>query len=151
MADAYLTYKKAMLDVWQGWWITWPLSMRVGLGNVYDTTGDVLRPAGTLAEKEISFRVSSGAPSDDFTYDSNGSAVVRFKPAGSSVEGFQSLATADAGALVEFRKDSSILVVYRDLNQRGISDARDVATELVHRYWQGRWSKELLIVAQVSA
>jgi hypothetical protein len=51
--------------------------------------------------------------------------------------------------VVEFRNDSSVLVVYQNLLQRGLSDARALAEHLVRRYWDGFWPEELLTVTDV--
>src|SRR5262245_20462050 len=111
MPSSYALYKEAMEKEWPKWWITWPLSKTIRIGDVLDTTGDVLRSAGTLRDRGIGFQTSPGAPPSFWKFDSNGSAVVRFKTAGSSVEGFSALASADAGALVEFKGDTTILVI----------------------------------------
>jgi hypothetical protein len=149
MTGSYESYKAAMHDAWNGWWITWPLSRRVRVGDALDTSGGTLRTAGDLASREVTFDSSTAAPPASFTYDSNGSATVRFKLAGSDPQGFSVLTRADAGALVAFDRSSSLLVVYSSLTQEGMSDIRAVAGELVEQYWKGTWSEELVGVTDV--
>jgi hypothetical protein len=106
---------------WQGWWINWPLSRRVRPGDAFDTSGGTLRTAGVLAGRGITFTSSPAAPPANFTFDSNGSASVRFKLAGATAQGFSVLTQTEAGTLVEFGGSSSVLVVYSGLTQEGMS------------------------------
>jgi hypothetical protein len=149
VASSFDSYAAAMRDAWEGWWLTWPLSMRVQVGDVFDTSGGTLRTAGDLATRQVSFQTSAPAPAAAFTYDSNGSAVVRFKLAGGIPDGFSALTEADAGALVEFESASAVLVIYSGLTQQGMSDTYSVAGDLVRRYWNGTWPEELAGVTDV--
>jgi hypothetical protein len=149
VTGSYDSYEAAMRDAWQGWWLTWPLSRRVRVGDAFDTSGGTLRTAGDLAGHGVTFELSPGTPAATFTYDSNGSAAVRFKLAGAVPAGFSALTEADAGALVEFGRSSSVLVVYSGLRQEGMSDTRSVAGELIRQYWNGSWPEELVGVTDV--
>ena len=149
MGGSYDTYKAAMQDPWKGWWIAWPLTQRVRVGDVFDTAGGTLRTAGDLTERKVGFASSPGSPPGNFVYDSNGAVSVRFKSAGSVPPVFSALAELDIGALIEFRHGSSAFVVYRDLIQEGFSDTRSVATNLARLYWDGRWGTELVAVSDV--
>lgn len=39
MTGSYDSYEAAVRDAWQGWWVTWPLSRRVRVGDAFDTSG----------------------------------------------------------------------------------------------------------------
>jgi hypothetical protein len=103
-----------------------------------------VRSAGDLAQHGVAFDRGPTVPAANFLYDSNGSAAVRLKLAGSTAQGFSALAQADAGALVEFADASSTLVVYSGLRQSGMRDTRSVAAGLVRLYWAGKWSKDVV-------
>lgn len=149
MGGSYDSYKAAMQDPWRGWWIAWPLSQRISVGDVFNTSGGTLSSAGDLAGRAISFDSARGAPPGNFTYDSNGSVSIRFKSAGSIPEGFSALAEMDAGALVEFDRETSVLAVYVGLTQQGFSDSRSVAADLACLYWGGHWDTGLVAVRDV--
>jgi hypothetical protein len=149
VTSSHTVYRDVMQSEWPGWWITWPLSKSIHLGDVFDTADDVLRSAGTLHDRGIPFSASRGAPPGFFKYDSKGSAQVRFKAAGSTGEGFSALGTADAGALVEFKGDAAILVIFRNLGSQEMSDTRSVASQLVRQWWQGTWPEGLVVVTEV--
>ncbi|MFI9325083.1 hypothetical protein ACIGXI_35630 [Kitasatospora aureofaciens] len=82
--EGYDIYYKAMTgDQWKGWWVTWPPSYRVRLGDVLDRK-DAIRSAGSLADRGISFKSKPGVAPGLFVYDSNKSVDVRFKASGAA-------------------------------------------------------------------
>src|SRR5687767_6996815 len=91
VTDSYETYQTTMRDAWEGWWVTWPLSRQVRVGDALDTSGGTVRTAGDVTGRGVAFAVSATAPAATFTYDSNGSAAVRFKLAGAVPQGFSAL------------------------------------------------------------
>jgi hypothetical protein len=149
VGDSYDSYRAAMRDPWHGWWIAWPPTQRVSLGDMFDTSGGIQRTAGNLAQQQITFGTSPGTPPASFAYDSQGSVTVRFKAAGSSPQGFSALTKADVGALVQFSSAESVLAVYGGLTQEDFSDARSVAADLARLHWDGRWPTELVAVSGV--
>lgn len=151
MGGSYDSYKAAMKDPWKGWWVAWPPTQRVRLGDVFDTSGGILRTAGDLTGRGIGFGSAPGTPAASFTYDAKGSVSTKFKLAGSVPQGFSALAEMDAGALVEFTGAASVLVLYNGLTQEGFSDTRSIASELARLYWDGRWDTELVAVSDVVA
>jgi hypothetical protein len=148
MKDLYATYRDAVNDVWRGWWIAWPLSKRVALGDVLHKANGQVRPAGTLTDQGIPFAACSGTPHNDYMYDTQGSASVQFKTAGAAMDGVTALAVADFGAVVRFEKNNSALIIYRTLTETGVTNERALATELVRLTWD-KWDNSLLAVAHV--
>jgi hypothetical protein len=138
-----------MADPWKGWWLTWPLSERVKVGDVLRTAGGRQGTAGDLGGRGVQFGSQRGAPPSDFTYDSDGSVSIRFKAAGHAPAGFCALAATDAGALVEFKRGSSALVIYAGLSQQGFPDSSSVAASLAQLYWDGLWDEGLVVVSDV--
>jgi hypothetical protein len=149
VGGSYDVYKAAMADPWKHWWVTWPLLTRVRVGDVFGTSGGTLSTAGDLGGRSVTFSLQHGSTPADFTYDSNGSVSIRFKAAGHPPTGFSALAEMDAGALVEFGRGSSALVIYTGLVQEGFSDSGAVAAELTRLYWDGRWDESLVAVRDV--
>jgi hypothetical protein len=151
LGGSYDSYKAAMKDPWKGWWVAWPPTQRVCLGDVFDTSDGNLRRAGDLVGRAIGFDSVAGTPAASFTYDSEGSVSTKFKLAGSVPQGFSALTEMDAGALVEFTGEASVLVLYDGLTQEGFSDIRSVAADLARLYWAGRWDTGLVAVSDVVA
>lgn len=148
---SYEAYRKALSDVYRGWWLAWPLTERVEVGEVrkLHRTGSVA--AGGLADRGIEAKPGPAGAPGDITYDAGGTVAVRFKAAGVAAQGFSSVAAAEAGALVEFRDEHSALIVYTGLEQSGLADLAELADSLVRRLWQGDWDPDLLVVSDVIA
>ncbi|WP_250036291.1 hypothetical protein [Paractinoplanes maris] len=150
MADSYTSYRTAMNDAWRGWWVNWPLSRHIRVGDVFGTSDDTLSTAGDLADRGVTFELATAVPQADFTYDAQGTAKVEFKLAGAAGPPvFKALADVDAGALVSFSRSTSALVLYTGLTQQGMRDTRSVATGLVRRYWSDDWADDLIVVHDV--
>jgi len=149
MANAYESYRRAMSDPWRSWCATWPLSMPVRPGALFTVAGGTLRTAGTLGAAAIGFDLAAAARPGVFVYDAAGSVSVRFKAAGGTPSGFSALAAADAGALIDFHQDGSMLVVYQGVTQRGFADTRALAAKLVEQLHAKRWADDLVAVTDV--
>jgi hypothetical protein len=149
MADSITPYRAAMKSAWPGWWVNWPLSRHVRVGDVLDTTGGTIRTAGDLAGRGITATTAPVASPADFLYDSKGAARVDFKLSGAAAQGFSALTQADAGALVTFGRTSAVLAIFTGLTQAGLGDTRSVAQGLVRRYRSDNWADELVVVNDV--
>ncbi|MHC3471423.1 hypothetical protein ACYF6T_22400 [Streptomyces sp. 7R007] len=150
MADSgFEAYRRALHDAYRGWWVTWPLTQKVRVGDVRALYDDGSVAAGTLADQGIDAPQGPPGAHGDLVYDAGGTASVRFKAAGAAAQGFSSVTQADAGALVEFHAEHSALVVYTGLEQRGVADVPRLARALVRRLWQGAWDPALLAVTEV--
>ncbi|GHF57107.1 hypothetical protein GCM10018790_38910 [Kitasatospora xanthocidica] len=147
--NGYDVYCKAMTgDQWRGWWVTWPPSSRVRLGDVLDRQ-DSVRRAGSLADRGVSFISEDGTPPGLFVYDSNKSVSVRFKAAGAAPDPLSGLSAIDAGASVTFGKENTAFVVFRGIAQTGIADVRSLANDLATLWWNKAWDESLLAVTSV--
>lgn len=149
MGGSYDAYKAAMADPWKRWWVTWPLTARIRVGDVFSTSGGTLSTGGDLRGRGVDFARQRGTAPADFTYDSGGTITITFKAAGDTPTGFSALAKADAGALVQFGHGSSALVIYSGLSQEGFSDSGAVAADLTRLYWDGHWDETLVVVRDV--
>ncbi|MGW1963474.1 hypothetical protein ACWCPD_24850 [Streptomyces sp. NPDC001935] len=148
MKDNYTLYRDAVDDVWKGWWVAWPLSQRVALGDVLHNADDRVRTAGTLADRGVAFDPRPGTPENIYKHDAHGSVSVALKASGSATDGFASLAAADAGARIGFAKGDTAFVVYDGLTETTVADTRALASALVSRGWDD-WDDSLLAVTGV--
>ncbi|MEU1626693.1 hypothetical protein ABZ746_15470 [Streptomyces sp. NPDC020096] len=149
MAQVYEAYRDAVRDVWGGWWLAWPLSQRVAVGDVLRSLDGSVRSAGTLQERRVEVRLTAPGAPGEFTYDAGGAAELRFKAAGSADAAFSSVAVGDAGALVRFGRSAGTLIAYRGLTQTGLTDVGELAAALLRLYWKGDWDDGMLAVTDV--
>ncbi|WP_425825662.1 hypothetical protein [Streptomyces fractus] len=148
---SFEAYRKALSDVYRGWWLAWPLTERVEVGEVRKVHRGGSITAGSLTDRDIEAKPAPAGAPGDITYDAGGTVAVRFKAAGVAAQGFSSVAAAEAGALVEFRDEHSALIVYTGLDQSGLENLAELADALVRRLWRGDWDPDLLVVTDVIA
>ncbi|WP_306323883.1 MULTISPECIES: hypothetical protein [unclassified Streptomyces] len=146
---SFEAYRKALSDVYRGWWFAWPLTERVRVGDVRALYRGGSVTAGTLAGHGMEAKAGPAGAPGDITYDAGGTVAVRFKAAGVAAQGFTSVPLTEAGALVEFRDERSALIVYTGLEQSGFQDLAQLAGALVARVWSGGWDPALLVVSDV--
>jgi hypothetical protein len=152
METLHRRYRAAVAGLWPGWWVTWPLTRKIQFGDVYLATPSNIVTAGTLTDRGLTVSPRAGTLQNDMLYDAAGKVSIRFKTAGSAAEGFSALATADAGALVEFRHDSAVLAAYTGVTSRELGNVSALAAELVSRCWAGRWQPgEVAVTGVVTA
>ncbi|MEU2110281.1 hypothetical protein [Streptomyces sp. NPDC019507] len=149
MSKPFTVYRKAVRGSWgKSWWLAWPITERISVGDVLHNVDGHVRRAGTLEDRGVTYVDRPGNPHADVLHDAGGSASVRFKPAGVAVEGFSALAAAELGAAVEFSRSHSALVVYKGLQEQAVADEKALAAALIDLTWQ-TWDDSLLAVTQV--
>ncbi|MFB7615913.1 hypothetical protein [Kitasatospora sp. NPDC056181] len=148
--DGYDVYRTAMSgDHWRGWWVNWPLSNRIRLGDVYEVQRNALHRAGDLAGRGITFTTENGAPPATYVYDSQGSVAVTFKASGTSPGALSALTRADAGAALEFHRDRTAFVAFQGISQTGLADVRALAEQLVEAWMNKSWDESLRAVTSM--
>ncbi len=55
----------------------------------------------------------------------------------------------EAGALIEFTGDNSVLVAYQGLTEGRLASQHMLAAEMVSRYWAGTWPKGWCVVSHL--
>ena len=150
MADVYRVFVRALQNLWgPGYWVAWPPSQRLSLGDVgVIEKGLFVRTEG-LAELGVDVSAEAGSARASLTYDSGGTASVTFKASGDSPTGFQGLAQADAGALVQFGTANGVLCVYDDLRETRVQRLEPLTATLIEWFWAGRWREDHAVVTHL--
>ena len=144
------TYIAAVRELWgPGYWVTWQPSVRLRLGDVGAVEGGQFVPVTSLADLDVSFRQDKAQARDDLVSDSSGHASVRFKLAGKSSEAFSVLSRVDAGAAIEFHGQAATVLSMAGLREDRIVDLPTLAADLTRALWDGRWSKNFVVVSHV--
>ncbi|CAO5151765.1 conserved hypothetical protein [Frankia sp. AiPs1] len=142
-------YCAALAREWPGWWVTWPLLRPVALGDAFLAGPQTLVRAGALPAHGIDPGAIRSSRRSDFLFDADGNISLRFKAAGTAVEG-STLSVGDAGARVSFSRGNSALVSFTDLSLQEYLDAPAVARALAARYWAGSWEIGQVAVTAVT-
>jgi hypothetical protein len=146
----YRTYVEALHKAWsEGYWVTWQPSVRLKLGDIGTVRGGQLVPIADLSAIGVTIEQRPGDSRDQLTYDGAGSASVTFKTAGTTPQGFQALAAADAGALVTFSRENALVLALRGLAEARVDNVPALAKPLVQQYWKGWWRKDYAVVTHL--
>jgi hypothetical protein len=119
------------------------------LGEIGIASHGQFVPTDHLANIKIAFVVNSADSRDTLTYQSAGGVSVTFKGAGATASGFKAVLPADAGALVEFKKDNGFLLSLGGLSESRIESLSALAKGIVDRFLAGKWNKEWLVVSHL--
>jgi hypothetical protein len=150
MASTNRNFLQAMASLWgAGYWVTWPPITRLRLGEIGTASGVAFVPITTLAECGIASAPSAADTRDHLTYRSEGSVDVTFKVSGQTSQLFQSLAEAQAGALVRFAKNDGVLVAYSGLAEHRLASQPVLAQEILRRYWLAEWPLDWAVASHV--
>jgi hypothetical protein len=150
MPKIYRIYIDSMHDFWgKGYWITWHPSVRLRLGEVGAVRDGQLVAISSLKSLKIDHDTTPAQSRDQITYSSAGSVSFTFKAAGDPGQGFQFLMPAQAGALIEFEKENSLVVALRDLAETRIVDLPELAKAVVERYLAGDWQADFAVVTHL--
>ncbi|OEJ28897.1 hypothetical protein AS594_35225 [Streptomyces agglomeratus] len=151
MADIARSFISELSGLWgEGYWVTWHPSTRHSLGDIGTVSAGSLVPISTLEENGITSLALTPETRDELSWRTKGQVDVTFKAVGNTAGGvFSALADAQAGALVEFKGDNSVLVSYRGLTESRLASQPVLAAEMVSRYWAGTWPKEWCVVSHL--
>ncbi|WP_322749208.1 MULTISPECIES: hypothetical protein [unclassified Frankia] len=140
MPDVVGSYRNIMAQRWPNWWVNWPLTRVVAVGDIFVATSGRLVRAGDMTAG-LSVRAGTSIPS--FEHDSNGSVEITFAPAAG-------VADARMQAEIRFRRGDAMLVAYDGVTQADVADATEVATTLLRRWWAGGWDLDKVVVTSVT-
>jgi hypothetical protein len=150
MPEMYRIYINSMHDFWgEGYWVTWHPSVRLRLGEVGAVKGGQLVTVGSLEGMRIPYDATPAQSRDQLTYSSAGGVSFTFKAAGEPGPAFQILAQAQAGALITFKGENSLVVSLRDLAETRIVDLPQLAKAVVERYLAGDWQADFAVVTHL--
>ncbi|WP_322761654.1 hypothetical protein [Frankia sp. Cr2] len=139
MPDVVGRYRHIIVQRWPNWWVNWPLTRVVAVGDIFVATSARLVRAGDMTA-ELSIRAGASIPS--FEHDSNGSVDITFAPAAG-------VADARMQAEIRFRRGDAMLVAYDGVTQIDVADATEVATTLLRRWWVDDWDLDKVVVTSV--
>ncbi|WP_239377632.1 hypothetical protein [Frankia sp. Cj5] len=78
MPDVVGNYRRIVAQRWPGWWVNWPLTRVIAVGDSFVATSTRLVLAGAIAGG-VHIRPGTTIPS--FEHDSNGNVEIVFMPA----------------------------------------------------------------------
>ncbi len=139
MPDVVGRYRRIVAQRWPNWWVNWPLTRVIAVGDIFVATSTRLVRAGALT---TSSATRAGASIPSFEHDSNGDVEIAFSPAAGAVD-------ARVRAEIRFNRGDAMLVAYDGLTQLDVADAAEIAQTLLRRQWAGDWDLDKVVVTSV--
>lgn len=135
-----------------GYRATWPLGLRLALGDVGFLENGVfdrytnLHALGVTCETQ-----KSSAARERATHVSSDAVEVRIKVAGEPAPGYSALLQGHVGLLIRFQEQSGFIVSFHGMSHWSIVDHRALQQQILDLYRQGTWERRWFVVTQLIA
>jgi len=152
MANAMKTYLKHMHNKFN-YRATWQPSRPVKIGTYGKIIRGVFSEYGTIKELErktgISITLTKKDSSDVLEYTSEGSVNITTKLEGKASDASDLLNIEEAGFVVEFSEEDSIVFKVQGVGSEEISNKEQLEKAIIELYNKGQWDKEFVIISEV--
>lgn len=133
-----------------GYYATWQPGKPLALGDIGVFTDNVFTRLRGLNDVGISDWETLIDPSaEDIEYNSSGNVTVTTKLSGTISPQGISLANADAGLVVEFGNENSILFKANQTKTPSIKDIVKLGEQILKLYTEGKWDKKWVVVTEL--
>lgn len=128
---------------------TWLPGVPLQLGDIGILHKNEFTRVSSLENEGIQFEIREDLTKMDLNFDSEGSVTITAKLAGTAnIEG-SVLAEAEAGISIDFQKQHATLLKLKGTVSPQISDTIVLGNEIVHRYKNGSWKKEWVVITSI--
>lgn len=148
MKDVRKRYTIEMYDNF-GYYATWEPNTPVELGEIGILKNKEFTRISTLQNEEIEFKVKADETKGEIDYSSSGGVKIYNKLAGKAAPKACKLAEADAGFIVDFTKENSVLFKAKGTLTYAIDNIIALKREIMKRYESGDWDAEWVIVTHL--
>jgi hypothetical protein len=133
-----------------GYYATWLPGKPLSLGDIGVFTDNVFTRLRGLEDVGIKDCDTLPDPSaEDLEYNSRGNVSVTTKLSGTISPQGISLANADAGLVVEFGNENSILFKANQTRTPSIKDIIKLGEQVLELYEEGKWNKKWVVVTEL--
>lgn len=132
-----------------GYYATWNPGLTLKIGDIGIVKGNVFRKISELEKLGITFEVDPDKTPTDLKYNSKGSVVITTKLSGAASIPGSSLTQADAGILVEFSKENSILFQANGTLTSTVKDTIVIGNKVIELFKQGKWDKKWVVITEL--
>ena len=132
-----------------GYYAIWTPDVPLKLGDILILENDGFNKIDNLANLGISFEIFPDNTKSILEYSSERGITMVQKLAGEAPLVGSSLTEADAGIIVEFSKEKSILFKLNNVTSPYIDRTNSLGTEIIEKYNSGDWKKEWFVVSEL--
>lgn len=132
-----------------GYIATWLPGTPFILGDVGIINDNVFTHVAYLKNFEIQFDTKVDETGDDIEYSSQGAVSVATKVSGTVAPQGSTLGNIDAGFIVEFGNENSILFKANQIKTNLIEDTAKLGDQILSLYKEGKWNKHWVVITEL--
>jgi hypothetical protein len=132
-----------------GYIATWLPGVPLLLGDIGILNDNVFTRIAGLEDFQIPFDIRVDDTADDLDYSSKGSVSVTAKLSGTIAPQGSTLTNLDAGFIVEFGNENSILFKANQTRTNLIKDTVKIGNEILKLYRAGKWNKHWVVITEL--
>ena len=134
-----------------GYHATWAPGVPLAVGDIgeFDNEG-IFQKKANLKKLQIPFEIYDDGTISQLDYVSKGSASVITKLSGQTAPEGSTLATADAGIIVNFSKESAVVFSAKDVKYPSIEDQIKLERDIIRLYKAKKWDRDWCIITELA-
>ncbi|KFC19669.1 hypothetical protein [Chryseobacterium sp. FH1] len=132
-----------------GYMATWLPGTPLKLGDIGVIHDNVFSRVAGLEDFDITFYIREDDTPEDLEYSSKGSVSVTTKLSGAVTPPGSSLGNLDAGFIVEFSGQNSILFKANKTKTNLIKNTIKIGEEVLKLYKDGKWNKKWVVITEL--
>lgn len=132
-----------------GYYATWEPNVPLKLGDIGVVKKNVFTKLSNIENEKIGFDEIPDTTPGDLEYLSQGSVTVTTKLSGTIPSHGSVLANADAGIIVEFEDENSILFKANGTRTPSIKDKIALGERIIERYKASEWDKNWVVITEL--
>ena len=129
---------------------TWAPTRKMQIGSFGTFNNHRWTEEGSLInDYKLNLRISKDYSESSLEFTSGNGTSILFKAAGETAKGFEALTDAEAGAVVNFTKENSIVFKANGITHHQLTNKAVLAKKIYELSQSGLWETEYLIVSEV--
>ncbi len=132
-----------------GYMATWLPGIPLKLGDIGVIHDNVFSRVAGLDDFNIQFEIRQDETPEDLEYSSKGSVSVTTKLSGAVTPPGSSLGNLDAGFIVEFSGQNSILFKANNTKTNLIKNTIKLGEDILKLYQDGKWNKKWVVITEL--
>lgn len=148
MASAQKQYSDEMKKKF-GYYATWNPGYPLELGDYGILKDNVFTRLSNIKDLGVEFDVRPDSSKVDLEHNSYGSVQVTTKLSGVGAPVGSTLTELDAGIIVEFSRENSVLFKANNTTSPSIGDSNKVGIEIVNLYKEGKWNPNWVVITEL--
>ena len=132
-----------------GYYATWHPGTPLQLGDIGILSDNVFNRIGNVKKHGIDFEIRKDDTYEDLEYSTKGSVSITAKFAGTAAPQGSTLATVDAGMIIEFGNSNAIYFKAGKTKTNLIENVIQLGQEILRLFEEGKWNKKWVVITEL--